>query len=157
MNNIEIERKYLLHSSPLEKFTEGELKWKYINQGYIPGTNIIERVRRVTSGGSEYKHFRTIKMGHGIQRIEVEEETTFEIFNVLWRLTVGKRVQKYRYEIPDNNLIWEIDLFSDRELMLAEVELTNVDEKVIFPPWLAHHVEREVTDDPSYSNWNLAK
>jgi CYTH domain-containing protein len=54
-------------------------------------------------------------------------------------------------------LAWEIDVFEDRPLVLAEVELPSADAEAPPPAWLARHVVREVTDDPAYANSALAR
>ena len=64
-----------------------------------------------------------MKLGTGLERIELEEETTAHLFAALWEHTEGCRVTKRRYRIPDGAAIWEIDEFRDRELVLAEKEL----------------------------------
>lgn len=149
----EIERKYLLRAQPPRAVGAPSLE---IDQGYIPGERIRERVRR-TSGANETRYFRTFKTGTGIQRIEIEEETTKEFFDAVWPLTVGRRVRKRRYLVNENGLLWEIDEFLDRpSLWLAELELEHADQVVDVPGWLAPFVDREVTDDPSYTNRALA-
>jgi len=70
----------------------------------------------------------------------------------MWPLTAGKRVHKRRYRLGR----WEIDLFLDRDLVLAEIELASEDEPVDIPDWLSPYLEREVTGDPAYVNLNLA-
>ena len=80
--------------------------------------------------------YRTVKSGAGISRIELEDETSREVFETMWPLTAGRRVLKQRYRIPDGDLIWEIDQFTDRDLVLAEVELPSADAKVEPPTWL---------------------
>ena len=42
-------------------------------------------------------------------------------------------------------------------LWLAELELTHAEQAVAIPDWLAPFLEREVTDDPSYTNRALAR
>ncbi len=150
---LEIERKYLLRAVPPR--LEGE-PFVRIDQGYVPGEKLHERVRRKrAASGTTY--YRTIKVGRGVSRIEVEETCDQPMFSKLWSLTRGHRVVKKRYAIPDGDLIWEIDVFSDRELVLAEVELESPDRIPTLPPWLAPFVIEEVTDDPTYVNLNLAK
>ena len=56
-------------------------------------------------------------------------------FTVLWSLAEGCRVEKVRYVVPDGELVWEIEVFQDRPLVLAEVELTSVT-SVAVPDWL---------------------
>jgi CYTH domain-containing protein len=152
--SYEIERKYLLRSQPPRSIGAPSLE---IDQGYIPGERIRERVRR-TRAASDTRYYRTFKTGGGIQRIEIEEETTQEFFDAVWPLTVGRRVRKRRYLVEERGLVWEIDEFLDRpSLWLAELELEHADQIVAVPEWLAPFVEREVTDDPGYTNRSLAR
>lgn len=149
----ETERKYLLKNLP--RAVEGA-EAVVVDQGWLPGTRLVERVRRVVGADGD-RYFRTMKMGEGITRIEVEEEASAEVFEALWPLTEGRRVRKRRYYVPDGDLRWEIDEFLDRELALAEVELPREDTPVSPPAWLRDVVEREVTGDPGYVNVNLAR
>ena len=150
---VEIERKYLLRALPDVAQEIPPLK---IRQGYLPGSRLLERVREVqTSDGPIW--YRSVKSGAGISRIELEDETSREVFEAMWPLTEGKRVLKRRYRIPEGDLIWEIDQFTDRDLVLAEVELQSAEAKVEPPAWLAPHVVSEVTDDPAYTNFSLAR
>lgn len=149
----EIERKYLLSALPPHAASARSAE---LAQGYVPGTNIHERLRREAEAG-EVRLVRTIKLGRGVERIEVEESVTPELFARLWSLTEGARVEKRRYFVPDGDRTWEIDEFTDRALVLAELELDSADEAVLFPDWLAPYVIREVTDDPSYLNLKLAR
>ena len=61
------------------------------------------------------------------------------------------------YQLADAGRVWEIDEFSDRKLVLAEIELTSAREEVAIPDWLARCVVREVTGDPEYLNHTLAR
>src|SRR5438105_435389 len=144
-NDREIERKYLLGALPSCVHDSPSLE---VDQGYLPGVRINERVRR-TRGGDGVRFYRTIKMGSGIDRLEIEEETSELFFATVWPLTRGARVYKRRYLVPDGGVTWEIDEFLDREgLWLAEIELERIDQVVDVPSWLRDVVEREVTDDP---------
>lgn len=151
--DVEIERKYLLSGLPPEARSHPVVE---IEQGYIPGDRLNERVRRVRHA-TGVDHKRTVKLGSGVRRFELDEPTTPEIFEGLWPLTEGRRVLKRRYEVPVGDLVWEIDEFTDRELFLAEVELPSEDVEVEIPEWLAPHVVREVTDEDAYVNLRLAK
>jgi CHAD domain-containing protein/CYTH domain-containing protein len=151
--NVEIERKYLLRALPP---LPGKAEAAEITQGWIPGGAIRERLRRIDLGGTS-RFFRTVKVGSGIQRVELEDETLPAVFDRLWPLTEGHRVRKRRYKVPEGERVWEIDLFLDRELVLAEVELPSVDAVVVIPAWLEPHVVREVTDEAEYTNEKLAR
>ncbi|MFL5385915.1 MAG: CHAD domain-containing protein [Longimicrobiaceae bacterium] len=151
----EIERKYLLKRMPAIR-TLPEVELLEIDQGYIPGERLAERVRR-TRRGDEVKYYRTVKLGKGISRTEIEEETTERIFRRLWPLTRGKRVRKRRYRIRDNGFTWEVDRFRDRRLVLCEVELPTEDTHAEPPKWLRREIVRDVTGEGEYANINLAK
>jgi CHAD domain-containing protein/CYTH domain-containing protein len=150
---LEIERKFLLKGLP-PSMPAGETH--EIAQGYIPGERLIERLRRDRSNGSE-RFLRTVKVGSGIARMEIEEETTQALFDQLWPLTNGKRLVKRRHVVAEPRQRWEIDEYLDRPLVVAEVELSSPDEEVTIPEWLAPSVEREVTGDRAYLNVNLAR
>jgi CYTH domain-containing protein len=117
---------------------------------------LVERLRRVRTRERE-RYYRTVKSGTGLARLELEEETTRDVFEAMWPLTAGRRVSKRRYRIPDGGVVWEVDEFTDRGLVLAEVELSRVDQPVVLPDWLAPTVARDVTGEPEYVNANLAR
>lgn len=150
----EIERKYLLKRMPAIR--QLPYRVQELDQGYLPGERLAERIRRVREGG-EVRYYRTVKLGRGISRTEVEEETTERIFRKMWPLTRGKRVRKRRYKVDDGGFTWEIDRFRDRRLVLAEVELASEDVDPPIPPWLRREMVREVTDESDFANINLAK
>lgn len=150
---VETERKLLLSGFPeaARQGTRTELA-----QGYLPGDKLRERLRRVESA-NHTTYLRTVKVGAGITRVELEEETSAEMFAVLWPLTVGCRVEKERYSVEDGAFTWVVDRFTDRELVLAEVELPVGTIQPALPTWLAPHVVDDVTDDSRYVNLNLAR
>lgn len=149
----EVERKYLLRALPVPR-PRGRLQ--LIEQGYLPGARLVERVRRVRSRGA-VTYLRTVKGGSGVHRLEIEEECSAELFASLWPLTKGRRVRKKRYLIPDGDRTWALDAFTDRALVLAEIELPSVDSEVVLPAWLAPFVDREVTEESAYVNAVLAQ
>ena len=107
--------------------------------------------------GSE-RCYRTVKVGRGLSRLEVEEEAAPELFAALWPLTRGRRVRKRRYDVGgDGAAAWVVDDFADRALVLAEVELPSPDAPAEPPEWLRGAIVREVTDDDAYSNAKLAR
>ena len=148
----EIERKFLLTAVPPEAASVEPLE---IEQGWLPGERLVERLRRLRWNGSE-AWFRTVKSGAGLERLELEEATTPDVFQGLWPLTEGRRLQKRRYCVPAGGLVWEIDEFLGRDLVLAEVELPAANVMVELPTWLHPYVVREVTGEPAYENRNLA-
>lgn len=151
---IEIERKYLLRALPKMPRASAVLD---IEQGYLPGERLIERLRREQHADGVVKYYRTIKLGSGIQRIEVEDETDRHTFEHLWLLTEGRRLTKRRYLVANGEDVWEIDEFTDRDLVLAELELERADARIDMPKWLKDVLVREVTDEKAYTNRSLAR
>ncbi len=152
--NIEIERKYLLRGRPKLPRATAILE---IDQGYIPGEKLVERLRRQRDENGFTRYFRTVKLGSGVERMELEDETDERTFRHLWELTEGRRLKKRRYLVPHGAEVWEIDEFTDRPLWLAELELDHAGADVQIPDWLKPVLVREVTDEPAYTNRSLAR
>ena len=96
---VEIERKLLLHAWP-EPSADSVVSVVEIDQGYLPGRKITERVRRIARG-DEMRYVRTIKAGAGLVRTEIEETIDATLFEQLWALTDGRRVRKRRTVVAD--------------------------------------------------------
>jgi CYTH domain-containing protein len=151
---LEIERKFLLTACPPAARTVDAVR---IEQGWIPGTALRERLRRKIMTDGRVECWRTVKLGPSQARVEVEELAAPPLFDAMWPLTRPARITKDRYAVLDGAHTWEIDVFAGRDLVLAEVELGSEDETVTIPAWLAPYVEREVTSEPQYLNSNLAQ
>lgn len=151
---LEIERKYLLRALPRMPRVSDVLE---IEQGWLPGEKLMERLRRQRSRDGTVRHFRTIKLGSGVSRMELEEETDAATFEHLWLLTEGRRLTKRRYVVTDGDDTWEIDEFTDRDLVLAELEFDDPGHEVVIPTWLAPVLVRDVTDEKQYTNRSLAR
>jgi CYTH domain-containing protein len=154
-SELEIERKYLLRALPDFPERAGR-KTLTIDQGYVPGERVKERLRRVEEDGAE-RWYRSVKLGTGLSRLEFEDECSAEIFNTMWPLTDGRRLRKRRHVVPEGAFIWEIDEFLDRQLMLAEVEIPTADTAVSIPGWVAAVLDREVTGEVPFLNSTLAR
>jgi CHAD domain-containing protein/CYTH domain-containing protein len=151
----EIEHKYLLKRLPSKTHAAPSVE---IAQGYLAGETLVERIRRVRAPDGSEQWFRTVKVGSGVERMELEEEASADVGRAMWRLTKGHRVRKRRYSIRESeDVLWEIDELLDRKLVLAEIEVASPDEQVELPAWLRDVVDREVTDEPEFSNARLAR
>jgi len=149
----EIEHKYLLSALPPEIVAYPAVE---IQQGWLPGETLQERLRAVCEAEG-VRYYRCVKTGSGLERLELEEEASKELFDALWPLTEGKRIAKRRYRRPVGALTWEVDQFADRDLVLAEVEVPFARRRVQLPLWLKPFVVREVTGEAEYLNVNLAR
>lgn len=165
---LEIERKFLLARMP-DIPLEAE-RWQ-IDQGYLappqvadalpgaePGASlsVVGRIRRIVFQDGTIICTHTIKTGSGMVRQQVERNISIEQFEQLWPRTAGRRIRKRRHRVHDAHALWEIDEFQDMDLVIAEIELPTPDAEVRCPTWLEHHVVREVTDDPQYTNAAIA-
>jgi adenylate cyclase len=145
----EIERKFLVEEPPPDLGAGMR-----ISQGYLPlaGDGTEVRVRR--KGDATVL---TVKSGSGLDRGEREVAIPEDVFDALWPLTEGLRIEKERVELPHGDLTIELDRFGGAldGLLVAEVEFDSTDasERFEAPPWFG----RELTGDPSYSNRSLAE
>ncbi len=155
--NQEIERKFLLDRLPPEAVELG--KWALTETGYLPGAlDFRVQHKRLPNGQQSYK--RCLKLGEMPNRQEFEERLSAEQFATYWPLTEGRRTCKLRYRVPCADLVLEIDVFLGlgAPLVLAEVELPYLEYPLdSLPSWFRSRVVREVTEDPSYLNRNIAR
>ncbi len=145
---IEIERKFLVNHVRWEELEKplGE----FYRQGYLltdPQKTI--RIRQTSDKG-----FLTIKgISVGAARAEYEYEIPCdEAKELLDQFSVAE-LSKVRYKIPIGNHIWEVDVFSGKNLglIVAEIELKSEDETFDLPDW----IDWEVTGEEKYYNSNL--
>lgn len=156
-NDIEIERKYLLHNIDIS-IGKYIIKKIVIYQSYHESCGYEIRLRQEIYEDESCSYFLTTKGGLTISRIEKEREITKGVYDILYPLTEARRLSKVRYvcKFPDINRTWEIDEFTDRGLTLAEVELGSEDEEIIIPDIIKDSLVREVTCEIKYSNSYLA-
>jgi adenylate cyclase len=144
---IEIERKFLVDKDKLPSLPIG----KKMSQGYIPTQN--ETTVRVRI--QDQDAFLTLKgVAEGISRSEFEYSIPLpEAKSMLSEFCQGGCVEKTRYEIDHDGLVWELDIFSGKNqgLIVAEVELTSEDQAFSKPNWAT----LEVSAQKKYSNFSL--
>ena len=158
---IEIEKKYLLHhfdASELPPHTQViEIVQDYLTNPE-PGT--AERVRsRGQYGSHTYYHTLKRNLRSGV-RSEIEHQVTREEYERLLerRDPSYSPIVKTRSCFVWNSQYFELDYFLGAlELVLLEVELTREHDTVTLPPFITAWGCKDVTDDPSYSNQELAR
>lgn len=144
----EIERKFLVINDTWRSLSQGTV----YRQGYIPTQDKVTTIRVRIIGNQAYL---TIKSkAEGISRHEFEYPIPLEDAQIMLN-TLCRRpfIEKIRYKIKIEDLIWEIDEFQgDNEgLILAEVELKTETQVITLPTWIGE----EVTHDLRYYNINL--
>lgn len=132
-----------------------------IEQGYLDDPEFGHlRLRRVTHADGTRTFELNTKSVEGpslAMRRERQRPMDEAEFDALWPATAGRRLRKCRTRVTDTatGVVWEIDAFLDRELVLAEAEFFAVAPTI--PPWLAPLVVRDVTEEPAFLNINLAR
>jgi adenylate cyclase len=145
---IEIERKFLVKGKPWSALTGTPYR-----QGYL--TTDPERTVRVRIAGE--CGCLTIKgASSGLARAEFEYPIPLaDAEQLLDQLCPKPQIEKTRYQIVYAGLTWEVDVFTGENagLVIAEVELEEIDQPVELPAW----VGREVTGDRRFFNAYLTR
>lgn len=143
----EIEHKYLVINDDFRKMATGKLE---IRQGYL-NRNPDRTVRVRTLGNNGYL---TVKSrNHGAKRLEFEYQIPFNDAQEILNLAEPGIVEKTRWIVPFDGLVWEVDEFhgSQSGVVVAEVEIPEDGVAYEKPPF----VGQDITGDPSYYNSNL--
>lgn len=143
----EIERKFLVKDDSWR----GPVPGSHYRQGYL-STDPERTVRARVAAG---KGYLTIK-GKTVNAARAEYEYAIPVQDaeaILDQLCKRPLIEKTRYRIDYQGLVWEVDEFGGENagLVIAEVELASADQAVALPAW----VGEEVTADPRYYNANL--
>jgi adenylate cyclase len=143
----EIERKFLVKDDGWRGLGTGS----HYRQGYL-STDPERTVRERVAAG---KGYLTIK-GKTMNAARSEYEYAIPVQDaeaILDELCERPLIEKTRYRIDHEGLVWEVDEFEGENagLVIAEVELASADQMVVLPAW----VGEEVTADPRYYNANL--
>lgn len=146
---LEIERKFLVIGDGWRRDATRSMPMR---QAYLTrGGRTSIRVR--TIGNREA--ILTIKTAAaGTARNEFEYPIPMADAEQLMAEREGALIAKTRHLVPGDGVTWEVDVFEgdNQGLILAEVELTHVDQPFAMPAWLG----REVTGERRYYNADLA-
>lgn len=145
----ETERKFLVRDNAWPADTPRRL----LRQGYLSDNErCTVRVRTADDNDA----WLTIKGStQGFSREEFEYAIPCAEAKALLRLAGASVLEKWRYRVLVNGLIWEIDEFlgENTGLVLAEVELAYAAQELVLPDWIGE----EVTGDPRYYNAMLVR
>ena len=150
MNNLEIERKFLVTGPFKDKAYDATR----IQQGYIAsgrGRTVRVRVR----GNKGYLTIKGPSNLAGLARFEWEKEISVSDAHELMRICEPGIIDKTRYLVksPDGRHVWEVDEFygENEGLVMAEIELNDENESYSKPDFIG----REVTGDRRFYNSHL--
>ncbi len=173
----EIEKKYLIHEDGND-YSTGSLRNIFpslidlrdkvmregikIRQGYLPleiGAEIASVVgldvcfnpseARLRDKGGKY--LLTLKSEGGLIRSEAESPLSKTVFDLYWPYA-ERRIEKVRLKVSHFSHVAEIDVYADRDLSVAEVEVGSEREAEALVP-----LGRDVTEDRNYKNKALAR
>ena len=143
---LEIERKFLVLGTPWKTLPQGAL----MRQGYLLASP--DKVVRVRIEGD--CAMLTIK-GKTVGLVRGEWEYPIPVADAAELLALCEQglIEKYRYRIPFDKMLWELDVFigDNAGLVVAEIELESEAQQFGKPEW----VGEEVTQDVRYLNSNL--
>lgn len=172
-NGFEIEKRYLLLTKEedtskgkngLEIYNEVLENGTTIRQGYIMDVSEAKRVLDELGIELEFKpntiRFRqygkkyilTVKDRKETKKREVEWKLSKAQFNEYWPLTEGNRVEKKRLEKKIKKRLVEIDAFTDRLLLIAEIEVDDEKDMDNLPK-----LGMDITGNKNWSNKALSK
>lgn len=143
---IEIERKFLVLN---DSYKGKAFSHSHIQQGYLC-SNSERTVRVRMRDGRAYLTIKGPTPEGGLPCYEFEKEITLEEGKQLMLLCEPGIIDKVRWLVKSGKHIFEVDeFFGDNEgLVMAEVELSSVNESVTIPDFIG----KEVTGDPRYFN-----
>ena len=130
-----------------------------ITQTYLKSSDDTERRIRKRSIDGDYMLYLTEKKKiNEFKRVEVEKRLSEKEYLSLLDEADPERktITKTRYCLSYDNHYFEIDIYPewDKEAIM-EIELSDENEVVNTPEFI--DVIKDVTDDPSYKNYNIAK
>ena len=148
--SFEIERKFLVRGNDWRALVSSQTT---IRQAYLAsGSKSSTRIRIRGDGTATL----TIKSRPAdLRRLELEYPIPVLQAEALMQLREGSIIEKTRHVVPHGSLAWEIDVFAGDNLglIIAEIELKDVDQPVDIPAWIG----RQVTAQPQYYNSYLVQ
>ena len=146
---LEFERKFLLLKQPSLK---ADIVYR-LEQHYFGD----ERIRRRSTDSEDDVFYHTIKksLRPGVNSENERIITRDEYYNLLEKSKVF--VVKHRHCYFIGGLKWEVDVFEDINLVVAEVEYPKENYKLKIPKFIEDVTIMEVTKFREFSNKNIAK
>lgn len=146
---LEFERKYLLLKQPVLK---ADVVYR-VEQHYFGD----DRIRRTSTEGEPDVFYHTVKknLRPGVNSENEKKISRAEYYNLLEKSK--SFIIKYRHCYFIGDLKWEVDVFEDINLVVAEVEYPKEDYKIKIPKFIEDVMVMEVTKFREFSNKNISK
>lgn len=147
----ETERKFRVTSTVFTTLADSV---HYINQGYL-NTHPERTVRIRIQDDQGILTVKGIGDATGASRFEWEKDVDVAEARLLMGLTEDHPIEKRRYRVFVGAHWWDVDVFlgANETLILAEIELTRIEEEFERPDWIGE----EVTGDHRFYNSYLSK
>ncbi len=147
---LEIERKFSVKNT---NFLANAKESYKITQGYL-NTDKNRTVRIRIKGEKGFITVKGLSSADGISRFEWEKEINIKDAEALLLLCEDFVIDKTRYLIPFDTIVFEVDVFegANEGLVIAEVELETTDQQFDKPEWLGE----ELTGDERFYNAYLS-
>ncbi len=147
--SIEIERKFLVRDERWKTLAQGVP----LRQGYL--SSAPDRIVRVRIEGDTAVltiKGRSVGAARGEWEYPIPLQDAQDFLDCLCERPI---IEKRRYRIPYQDMIWEVDEFSgdNAGLVVAEIELESENQAFAKPDWIG----AEVTHDARYFNANLLR
>lgn len=155
----EIERKYLIEYPDIAMLENlPNCQRVEIIQTYLKCEPGLETRVRQRGANGNYIYFMTTKKEISpLKRVEIERRLSEkEYLSLLMNADTTKhQIRKSRFCLTYQDQYFEIDVYPFwKDKAIVEIELSSEDQKIVFPDFL--HIIREVTDDDSYRNYQIA-
>lgn len=147
---MEIEHKFLLASDAWRQKIHHSSDYK---QGYL-SSSPLNSIRVRVAGKQAWLNIKSATIGNHRHEFEYEIPLS-DAETLLNELCHKPLIEKTRHFVHHAGHVWEIDEFSgdNAGLIVAEIELSELDEQFEKPHWLGE----EVTHDMRYYNNNLCR
>lgn len=149
---LEIEKKYLLKALPNVKFKE-----VYdITQYYVGGDRYRMQYNHKNNQTAFYKTTKTFISAGVNEEVEIKISAADYWSNMS---TAERAIKKTRHIFKTKKYKWELDVFKDLSIIIAEVEVPDEKtlKKIKVPSWLEPVFMLDVTEYKQFSNYNLAQ
>ena len=157
---LEIERKFLIYYPNIKELESMPNCTKVdITQTYLKSVDDTEKRVRARGINGDYLYYLTEKRKiSNLKRIELEKRLTQDEYLALLMESDNKlhTIHKTRYCLTENNQYFEIDIYPEWDNQaIIEIELSSEDEEIKTPEFIK--IIKDVTDDESYKNYEMAK